>query len=273
MTSLSDIFSLSFFVYLGITILIVALVVVYFESKMREQNHVINNMVLLTKTLVEEMNAVKFESYNNSRNIEIQQEMPIEYSKPFSSKIDVSDDESDEEYDDEEDLDEEDLDEEEFDVDDETVDESIHDIQDIDDDKSTEHSTKIIKIENNDYSIADSLSECLDEFDEEPSDDIINEIVGDDIPEINEHYIKKMLDIKCDTIVDEHSDLKTISILGDLESKEETKEEQPTSGENIDYKKLQLAKLRSIIIEKELASSADANKMKKHELLKLLGIE
>ena len=58
------------------------------------------------------------------------------------------------------------------------------------------------------------------------------------------------------------SDLKTISI--NLEDSEQ---------ENIDYKKLQLNKLRSIVVEKNLCSNSDASKLKKQELLKLLGCE
>ena len=57
------------------------------------------------------------------------------------------------------------------------------------------------------------------------------------------------------------SDLKTISI--NLEE----------STEKIDYKKLQLPKLKSIVVEKKLATSSDASKLKKAELLKLLGVE
>jgi len=56
------------------------------------------------------------------------------------------------------------------------------------------------------------------------------------------------------------SDLKTISI--NLE------DPHPDS---LDYKKLSLPKLRSIVSEKGLAS--DASKLKKNELLKLLGAE
>ena len=39
MASLTDLFSLPFLMFLGILVLVVALVVVYFESKFREQNH------------------------------------------------------------------------------------------------------------------------------------------------------------------------------------------------------------------------------------------
>jgi hypothetical protein len=41
----------------------------------------------------------------------------------------------------------------------------------------------------------------------------------------------------------------------------------------MDYKKIQLAKLRTIIVEKGLASNSDASKLKKNEILKLLGVE
>ena len=57
------------------------------------------------------------------------------------------------------------------------------------------------------------------------------------------------------------SELKTISI--NLEE----------SIEKIDYKKLQLPKLKSIVVEKGLTTASDASKLKKAELLKLLGIE
>ena len=56
-------------------------------------------------------------------------------------------------------------------------------------------------------------------------------------------------------------DLKSINI-----TLEETKKEEP-----IDYKKMGLPKLRSVVIEKGL--STDSSKLKKNELLKLLGVE
>ena len=41
---------------------------------------------------------------------------------------------------------------------------------------------------------------------------------------------------------------------------------------DIDYKKLQLAKLRSIVVDKGLIDATVASKLKKHDLLKFLGI-
>jgi hypothetical protein len=56
------------------------------------------------------------------------------------------------------------------------------------------------------------------------------------------------------------SNLKTINI--NLEE---------TNSESLDYRKLSLSKLRSIVTEKSLAP--DVSKLKKNDLLKLLGIE
>ena len=47
MAILTDLFNPSFFMFLGILILVIALLVVYFESKMREQNHKIASMLSL----------------------------------------------------------------------------------------------------------------------------------------------------------------------------------------------------------------------------------
>ena len=56
-------------------------------------------------------------------------------------------------------------------------------------------------------------------------------------------------------------DLKSINI-----TLEETKTDQ-----SVDYKKMALPKLRSVVSEKGLSS--DSSKLKKNELLKLLGVE
>jgi hypothetical protein len=166
------------------------------------------------------------------------------------------------------------------------IDESSYGSNDEDDDK--DHTTiceddniKVIKLnisqgesdsEENafDLDAADDLAELDGEF--EPTDDI---------PEISEEYTEEILNLKYDEskeekpLAEDHLvleeqkipaivyDLKTISInLGDEHH-----------SEHIDFKKLQLPKLRSIVVEKGLASNSEASKLKKHELLKLLGAE
>ena len=59
MASLADLFNPTFLMFLGILVLVVALLVVYFESKMREQNHKIFSMLSLVSTLAEDINSMK----------------------------------------------------------------------------------------------------------------------------------------------------------------------------------------------------------------------
>ena len=90
---------------------------------------------------------------------------------------------------------------------------------------------------------------------------------------MDDNYVEQILDLKYEekqTPLEEeiiHSkDFKTISInLGD--------EQVVTTKESIDYKKLQIPKLRSIAIEKGLTTNSEANKLKKSDILKLLGAE
>jgi hypothetical protein len=60
MPSLSDIFNPTLFIFLGVLVLVAALLVVYFESKIRDQNHKISSMFSLVSTLAEDINNVKF---------------------------------------------------------------------------------------------------------------------------------------------------------------------------------------------------------------------
>ena len=59
MASFTDLLNPSFLMFLGILVLVVALLVVYFESKMREQNHKISSMVSLVSAMAEELGVVK----------------------------------------------------------------------------------------------------------------------------------------------------------------------------------------------------------------------
>ena len=59
MASLTDLFNPTFLMFLGILVLVVALLVVYFETKFREQNHKISSMLSLVSSLAEEVNGSK----------------------------------------------------------------------------------------------------------------------------------------------------------------------------------------------------------------------
>jgi len=292
MASLADIFNPSFFIILGIIALLIALVVVYFESKMREQNHKIASMLSLVSTLAEDMNGVKMglnhlaiTSLNGGSKMEIPQNTPFPHQnlgsemdqQNQSNLIEVSDDES-EEDEDEEIIGDSEL--EEIEEDDEI---STSESENDEDEDNNGENIKVIKLnisenaenaedEGNSYEDANNL-----EF--EPDDDLAGLDDMDEIPEISEGYAEELLSLKYDeekeqplvednvqleeTVVPSASDLKTISInLGD-----------ESHSEHIEYKKLQLPKLRSIVVEKGLTSSSEAQKLKKPELLKLLGVE
>ena len=281
MTSLADLFNPSFFIILGIIALLIALVVVYFESKMREQNHKIASMLSLVSTLAEDMNGVKMGlNHLAITSVSMGGGSPLQ-NTPFLSQnlgtqplqqnqlnlIEVSDDESEDDESENEIIDESDL--EEID-DDETALESDEEEHDETDEENDEN-IKVIKL-NISENVEDenSLEEAID-FDH---DDLAALEDLDDIPEISEGYAEEMLSLKYDedkekslaedhTVVPSASDLKTISInLGD-----------ESHSEHIEYKKLQLPKLRSIAIEKGLTTNSEAQKLKKPELLKLLGAE
>ena len=260
MASLADLFNPTFLMFLGILVLVVALMVVYFESKMRDQNHKIASMLSLVSTLAEDMNGVKM-GLNQlavtrmGGSFPQNFEQPLEKSRvPFNQEtklIEVSVGE-----DDDDDVDE---------YDDDDIDEEID--TDDDDDESNHDVVKVFKIDmNSQNQYEDSLSGNnleLDDLDEELDE------LDDELSEVQSLSSKssKLSNKLEETVYGETlqeplniSDLKTISI--NLE------DPHPDS---LDYKKLSLPKLRSIVSEKGLAT--DASKLKKNELLKLLGAE
>ena len=102
MSFLSDILNPTLLIFLGITLLIIALLIVYFESKMREQNHKIASMLSLVSSLAEETNGIKFHlNHMNMTGIQ-SQNIPLNNNLPFhlqenkyleETLIPVSDDE------------------------------------------------------------------------------------------------------------------------------------------------------------------------------------
>jgi hypothetical protein len=289
MTSLADLFNPTFLMFLGILVLVIALLVVYFESKMREQNHKIASMLSLVSTLAEDMNGVKMGINHlairggNSQNISLEENLGI---SKMNRLIEVSDDEgsddegsddegsddegSDDEY---EDLKEESDDDKEFVLEEES--ESDNEDEQSDDELEEEDEIKVIKLQVSNEDTEDvNLYQDADNLDFDASEDLDDFNINDEIPEIAEDYVEEILSLKYDEKpeenikhLEEHSilstnELKTISInLGD------------DTQETIDYKKLQLPKLRSIAVEKGLTTNTEALKLKKPELLKLLGSE
>ena len=295
MASLIDLFNPSFFMFLGILVLAVALLVVYFESKMREQNHKISSMLSLVSTLAEDLNGVKMGlNHLIMRGGNDFSQTPNIYKENLgniSNKelIEVSDDEEDDDIhndessgldlienneDDESEGDESEGDESE---DDESEGDESED-NESEDHESEDHKKDNIKILKLNISDEEKINENND-FDLEETIDLDSDFEQiDELPEIDNDYVEEVLDLKY-TSAEENSeqddkkeelnisasDFKTISI--------DLSEETKTNEETIDYKKLQLPKLRNIVVEKGIATNSEVSKLKKPELLKMLGAE
>jgi len=273
MTFITDLFNPTFLMFLGIFVLVILLIVVYFESKMREQNHKIASMLSLVSSLAEELNGVKFGlnhlSMRGGTSFFPEKHLAQNvFSNSENKLIEVSDDESEEDDSDDE-LEELDDESDMEDSDDEnivfTLIEKIQNDNDIDNDIDNDNDNDNdidmgVKV----FKVGDDEEEMVD-LDMEEFDDNISLSSKNSTPSIkhlNEIFASPQFENE-ENIEDIHAisqeDLKTIHI--HLEEQQEV----------LDYKKLSLNKLRSVVAEKGL--SLEANKLKKNELLKLLGVE
>jgi len=284
MASLADLFNPTFFMFLGILVLVAALLVVYFETKIREQNHKVASMLSLVSTLAEETNGIKMgmnhlamTSFGGSGRF-FQQSVQKDEEDYQTGKLEEDEDEGDEDDDDEED-------------------ESR-------DEKKKEN--KLISVsDNSDDSETESYGSELDSVSDDSDDDIIEELlesnddevsghndikvlklnITNDLFENNEHAKEDLEDVE-DLEVLEVFDSQSVELNDGLVLAEETNVEnlltidfktininleESTNSESLDYKKFSLPKLRSIVAEKGL--STDSSKLKKQDLLKLLGVE
>ena len=274
MPSLTEIFNPTFIIFLGILLLVVALLVVYFESKMREQNHKIASMLSLVSSLAEELNGVKFGLNHLSMTggtiyTDFSQTKHLgqtDSKNVVNSLIAVSDDDDDDESIDE----------------DEDEDEDENSIDDDDSDSSDEESVSmegINIIESNNvkvFKLNISETQDLNAGEEEYLHDIeeFNE-QETDVQSLSSIHTKLHVN-KTDT--NEVVDLHFITEDSQEEPAEISQNEFKTININLeehseflDYKKLPLNKLRNIASEKGI--QVDSSKLKKNEILKLLGVE
>jgi hypothetical protein len=253
-------------------VLVVALMVLYYESKMRDQNHKIASMLSLVSTLAEDMNGVKMGMNHLARTTFQAPLDPLNtafISSDENKLITVSDDENDSDSDDEDASLESDEDANSvaesvstFEINDndndngETSDEGE---SSEDNDLSSHNEVKVLKLNISNGDDEDENVDDLEELDDqEDLDDSLSETSNLETSEYVEEQTELMENLEdLNEGPISASDLKTINI---------NLEEPP-----LDYKKLPLTKLRSIVAEKGL--SADASKLKKNELLKLLGAE
>ena len=276
MASLVDIFNPSFFMFLGILVLVAALLVVYFESKNREQNHKMTSMLNLITCMADEMNAIKIHLAHQTVNFGVGPQSQPQHSSLETNNVHivrtdliaVSDDsDSDSDNDSENSIEDSDSD---SDSGSESNSEDIEELQNIIE-IGDNSDIKVLKLnlsnindidENkhvNDFEEIGDL-EIIDEDDDDLSIDSVS-ISSNEEDNVNENKNDND-DNDNDEINISKLNLKSINI----SSLEEIK-----NSDNIDYKKLTLSKLRSTVVEKGLV--VDSSKLKKNELLKLLGAE
>ena len=275
---MTDLFNPTFFMFLGILILVVALVVVYFESKSREQNHKIASMLSLVSTLAEDMNGVKMGLHHLSVNrvgganlprFPQQAQPSLEesnmqlFQNNDDNLIPVSDDES---IGDSDDSNDEDSD----------SDEDCDSCDDEEEDDDNNHTNiKILTLNMNAQSAEGDDFEDIDDMEDLGGIDEDMEHLTDTNSESSRGSgasPKNVLEMLTTHVAENSAaieqldgshinisatDLKTININLD-----------EIHADSVDYKKLPLPKLRSIVTDKGLAD--DASKLKKPELLKLL---
>jgi cobalamin biosynthesis protein CobT len=287
--AMTDIFNLSFFIILGIMALFVSLLVVYFETKIREQNHKMSSMLSLVSTLAEDMNNMKngmnyLSQMNNEQQNGVKQDNTMNGGLENNVKLvktpliyvsdneaeESAEEESDEEESDEENIGEEESDEEESE---EESDEEESDEEESDEEESEEESeeseeekTYILNDIDDDEEHTHNIVEELEEFTNEDTVKVVN-IHSEN--EDNVMNVEKILEVDMEhleeNMIPTMDDLKSISIHIDGQVDEGVSGE--TNNEIIDYKKLNLPKLRSIAMEKGLE---DTSKLKKQELIELL---
>jgi len=255
MSSLIDLFNPSFLMFLGILVLVVALVVVYFESKVREQNHKIASMLSLVSTLAEDINGVKMglnhlaiTRFGGSVHNTLEHINPTFISKDSNELIEVSDDEEDESCDDDDEDENNDDDDEDENNDEEDENEFCDEGKQLyeEEEASAHEDIKVLKL--NICNEIDIIENNHDNNKEEINlEDLDNNL--EDLDNNLENHELESEELK-------NTDFKTINInLEDL----------------TDYKNLSLNKLRNIVNEKGL--SIDVSKFNKNKLLKLLGVK
>jgi hypothetical protein len=246
MSTLTPILSIPFLLSLGISLILIGFVGVFFYQKITEQNHKITSMVDLISTMAEELNYIRSRvqsggAVNTLPTNSVAQQIPLFNSPPKQDLINVSDDEDDDS--DSEDEEDEESDEESGDDDEES--------DDSEDDE--EENVKVINIsESLLHSIEESgeieeiPSENNDNYDMDDSDD--EDDLDDDKSSVTSEEESKVEVVKLDKVMEEPEEFEPVLDI-DATLLKSIHMTFPTS-DNIDYKKLSLNKLRQIVSEK-----------------------
>ena len=298
--AISDILSTSFLFSIAIIIILIGGVFAYVSYRMGEQDHKLNSMIGLVSTMAEESQF--FRSKLNMLQQKLStQDLPVVDQVQYASQMmvggggrgregregregqdelinvsdeeegseDLDDDDSDDESDDD---DSEDLEDE--DLEDEDEDEDLEDLEEEDEDEDSEEERgEYIKKLN--LTLANDESPVKISY-EEIDEDInsfkeTNNLVFDDVQDLADFEAtleETDIQLLAEDTKEDDNFLKNVSITG-LDNGILSLEE--IGANKNDYKKMSLNKLREVVVSKGVTS--DASKLKKNEILKLLGDE
>jgi len=266
-----------YYIFLGILALLIAFLVIYFENQIKEQNKKMSYMLNIISSLeqqiiyinthiIKENNHNDYLNNNNNNN-------NINNNNPFQSNlINVSDDDNN---------DSEDASDDDLSNDDESEDDASDNDGSDDDESDNESINKKDKhsrnLDNHFTILQDNVTNDIDISHDINDIDITNDIdiiedndLNNTLNENNNNIkilkidnLEHISDLNTELNHHEPIDFKKINLV------EETK--NINSSEEVDHKKMSVSVLRNIVLEKGL--STDPSKIKKPELLKLLGIE
>jgi hypothetical protein len=253
--AISDLFSTSFLFSIAIIVILIGGIFAYVSYKMSEQDHKLNSMIGLISSMAEESQF--FRSKINMLQQQIStKDSPVDKIQYTSQMmggqqeelIEVSDDDEDEVSDDEDEVSDDDEDEVSDDDEDEVSDDEEEDVSDEDDEETNIRILNLSLINETPDHNLDIENISITHF--EPYD-------GQE--EIKTIHLEEPIDFEEDVCF-----LKNVSAI-DLD------ENDDNNTSKTDYKKMQLTKLREIVVSKGIVN--DASKFKKNEILKLLGDE
>jgi|LauGreDrversion4_1035100.scaffolds.fasta_scaffold01163_7 hypothetical protein len=271
--ALSDIFTVPFLVSLGITLLLVGLLGMFFVQRLQEQNHKMASMLGLVSTMAEELNFIRgrlqMMSYvpqtGGVSQQQRQQETTFSHNSDADNLIPVSDEDDD--SDDDDDSEEED-DSEDEDSKASSGFEFIAPIENIIELSSNDNAEtiKIINFGELVNSQSENVDEDLEDLDEMQELDDMDDLESENDEENN--TIDQDLDQDVESELTEKVNPDNLSFIKSIDIS--NLEEHSESG-GVDYKKMSMTKLKSIALAKGLIQ--ENSKATKNVILKMLTSE
>lgn len=265
----SDLFSTSFLFSIAIIIILIGGIFAYVSYRMGEQDHKLSSMVNLVSILAQDLQFVKskLNTFQNktpeSQNI-LPYQSEILGGKNSNDLISVSDEEDDEEVEDDQ------ISEEDYSIDEDSEVVEDDEEEDDDEDNNAQEQIKLLNLTlvNEDLENDSPIEDLNCDFEEQIQNNEIKTIHLENPIELEETTVSLIQtednneDFKINT--QDLNDLKHVSVT-------DLAEHEDNNASKSEYKKMPVNKLREVVVNKGVIT--DASKLKKQDILKLLGDE